>query len=138
MSDATPDPRRTKGIEMMKAVYGWDIDEVHGDFVEMTVDHLFGEVWSRPGLDLDQRRLLLMGILIGQGLDDVLGIQLDAALRLGERTPDELRDVVLFATHYAGWPRGAKLNSQVEELLARHAKAAARAVDAEDASDGES
>jgi len=132
MSDTTPvDPRRAKGIEMMKAVYGWDIDQVHGDFVGLTVDHLFGEVWARDGMSLEQRRLLLMGILIGQGLDDVLGIQLDAALRLGERTPDELRDIVVFATHYAGWPTGAKLNSQVEELLARHAKATAKAAEAE-------
>jgi 4-carboxymuconolactone decarboxylase len=33
---------------------------------------------------------------------------------------------VIFLTHYAGWPQGAKMNSQVEELLAKAARRAAK------------
>ena len=116
----TDDARRQRGKEWMARVYGWDVGDVDGDFVAMTVDHLFGEVWAREGLSVRERRLLLLGLLVGQGLDDVVGLQLDAAVRLGELSADELRDVVIFLTHYAGWPRGAKLNSQVEQLLAEH------------------
>jgi alkylhydroperoxidase/carboxymuconolactone decarboxylase family protein YurZ len=32
--------------------------------------------------------------------------------------------MVLFLAHYAGWPRAAKFNQIVEELVARRAKAA--------------
>jgi 4-carboxymuconolactone decarboxylase len=103
----------------MREVYGWDVQDGPGDFFGYTVEHLFGEIWSRPGLDQRERRLLLIGLLLGMGLDDVLGIQLDTALRLGELSPDQLREIVIFLTHYAGWPRGAKLNSAVEELIAR-------------------
>jgi 4-carboxymuconolactone decarboxylase len=109
---------------MMKKVYGWDVDDGPGDFFGMTVEHLFGEVWTREGLTIRERRLLLFGLLVGLGLDDVVGLQLDAALRQGEFEPDELREIVIFLTHYAGWPRGAKLNSQVEELIARGQKQA--------------
>jgi 4-carboxymuconolactone decarboxylase len=56
------------------------------------------------------------------GLDDVVGLQLDAALRTDELDGDELREIVIFLTHYAGWPRGAKLNQTVEELLGRAAR----------------
>jgi 4-carboxymuconolactone decarboxylase len=111
--------KRAKGLEMMKQVYGWDVDDGPGDFFSMTVEHLFGEVWTRDGLTVRERRLLLFGLLVGLGLDDVVGLQLDAALRQGEFEPDELREIVIFLTHYAGWPRGAKLNSQVEEIVAR-------------------
>jgi 4-carboxymuconolactone decarboxylase len=113
------DDVRRRGLEKMREVYGWDVQDGPGDFFGYTVEHLFGEIWSRPGLDQRERRLLLIGLLLGMGLDDVLGIQLDTALRLGELSPDQLREIVIFLTHYAGWPRGAKLNSAVEELIAR-------------------
>jgi len=113
------DDRRQRGLEMMTEVYGWEVQDGPGDFFAMTVDHLFGEVWTRAGLSLRDRRLLLIGMLVGQGLDDVLGIQLEAALGNGEVDADQLREIVIFLTHYAGWPRGAKLNQQVETLLAR-------------------
>ncbi len=107
-------------MEIMKQVYGWDhVGDGPGDFFGMTVEHLFAEVWSREGISTRDRRLLLVGLLVGQGMDDVVGLQLDAALRTGDLTPDELREIVIFLTHYAGWPRGAKLNGQVEELIAR-------------------
>ena len=113
------DDRRRRGLEKMREVYGWDVQDGPGDFFAMTVDHLFAEVWSRPGLEQRDRRLLLIGLLVGLGLDDVLGIQLDSALKLDEIDEDEMREIVIFLTHYAGWPRGAKLNSAVEELIAR-------------------
>jgi 4-carboxymuconolactone decarboxylase len=117
--------RRRVGLETMAAVYGWDVSDGDGDFFGMTVEHLFGEVWTRDGLSFRDRRLLLVGLLVGRGLDDVLGLQIEAALGNGELTPDELREIVIFLTHYAGWPQGAKLNSQVEELIARAARKAA-------------
>lgn len=112
------DERRQRGIEMMKRVYGWDISDAQGVFTELTVDHLFGEIWAREGLSIRERRLLLIGLLVGAGSDDVVELQLDAALRIGEMEPGELREIVVFLSYYAGWPRGAKLNQIVEKLLA--------------------
>jgi 4-carboxymuconolactone decarboxylase len=112
--------RRERGLEWMRTVYGWDVPTVEGDFVELTVDHLFGEVWAREGLSVRDRRLLLLGLLVGSGgLDDVIGLQLDSALAQGDLGDDDLREIVVFLTHYAGWPKGAKLNSAVEERVAR-------------------
>ena len=119
------DEQRRRGLETMTEVYGWEVQDGPGDFFGITVEHLFGEIWNRPGLSLRDRRLLLIGLMIGQGLDDVLGIQLEAALGNGEVDDQQLREIVIFLTHYAGWPRGAKLNQQVETLLDRRRKAAA-------------
>ncbi|GAA1529715.1 carboxymuconolactone decarboxylase family protein [Actinomadura kijaniata] len=114
------DERRRRGLEMMRRVYGWEMDDAPGDFFGITVEHLFGEVWTRDGLTLRDRRLLLIGMLAGQGLNDVLDIQIPAALDNGELTPDELREIAIFLTHYVGWPLGAKLSVQVDTLIARH------------------
>jgi 4-carboxymuconolactone decarboxylase len=120
------DERRRRGLEMMRQVYGWEIGDAPGDFFGITVDHLFGEIWTRPGLSLRDRRLLLIGMLAGQGLGDVLDIQLPAALDNGELTPDELREIAIFLTHYVGWPLGAKLSVQIDTLIAKRAKRARR------------
>lgn len=89
------------------------------DSFGMTAERQFADLWSRSVLSVRERRLLLLGLLVGQGLHDMTDVQLDVALRAGELSETELREVVVFLTHYAGWTRGAKLNDQVEELIER-------------------
>jgi 4-carboxymuconolactone decarboxylase len=113
------DDRRERGLEKMREVYGWNLPVVEGAFTELTVDHLFAEIWSRDVLSIRDRRLLLIGLLVGYGLDDVVELQLESALKLEEATPDELREIVIFLAHYAGWPRAAKLHAVVEKILAK-------------------
>lgn len=117
--DSDPDKRR-RGRELMARVYGWEeAPDVPGDFFAFTAEHLFAQVWTREGLSFRDRRLLLLGLLVGLGESSVVDLQVKAALENGELSADELREVVIFLTHYAGWPRGATLNSQVEEAVAR-------------------
>ena len=117
---------RERGLAMMSEVYGWDVQDGPGDFFGITVDHLFADIWTRPGLTLRDRRLLLLGLLTGQGLHDVAEIQIGAALRRAELSADELREIAVFLTHYAGWPAGARLSMAVEKLVGEHAKAQRR------------
>ncbi len=116
---STDDARRARGKAQMKQVYGWDIDQVEGAFVETTVDHLFGEVWANGTLSVKERRLMLIGMAVAGGMEDVAGLQLDAAVRLGELDADDLRGIVVFVAHYAGWPHAARLNTEVEQIIAR-------------------
>ena len=116
------DERRERGLARMSEVYGWEVQDGPGDFFGITVDHLFADIWSRPGLTLRDRRLLLLGLLVGQGQQDVADIQIGAALRRAELTPDELREIAIFLTHYAGWPSGARLSMQVEKLIGEQAR----------------
>ena len=126
MSDEISETRKL-GLETMTKVYGWEMSDGPGDFFGYTVEHLFADIWNRPGLSFRDRRLLLIGMLVGSGLDDVTPIQLGAAFDLGELGEEELREIVVFLSHYAGWPKGAQLNSQVEELLGKRRRAAEKA-----------
>lgn len=120
--DDLPEARR-RGLEKMEQVYGFEMSDASdgpgGDFFRYTAEHLFGEIWQRPGLSDRDRRLLLIGLLAGSGAHDVLDIQVPAAHRNGELDDDALREIVIFVCHYAGWPVGARLNTLVEETLAR-------------------
>lgn len=115
MSD---DERRQRGLAKMSEVYGRVSGDFPGDFFAITRDHLFGDVWTREGLDTAQRRLLLIGALAAAGQYDVLDVQLDSAYRLGELNDRALREIVIFLAHYVGWPTAATLNTRVERLLA--------------------
>jgi 4-carboxymuconolactone decarboxylase len=113
------DDRRERGLERMTEVYGFDFSDGPGDFFGYTADHLFADIWSRPGLSDRDRRLLLIGMLAAQGAQDVLTIQVPAAYRSGDLDDLALREIVIFLSHYAGWPVGARLNSLVEETIGK-------------------
>lgn len=111
---------RTRGLEKMSEVYGMEFQDGPGDFFGYTAEHLFADIWNRPGLDTRDRRLLLIGMLAGHGGADVLAMQLDAAFRSGDLDAEALREIVIFLSHYAGWPTGSKMNTMVEETLGKH------------------
>ena len=116
--DDLPEQRRI-GLEKMESVYGFDMTDGAGDFFGITADHLFAEIWTRPGLSDRDRRLLLIGLLAGSGGHDVLTIQIPAAYAAGELDDEQLREIVIFLCHYAGWPNGARINSIVEDTIAK-------------------
>ena len=116
--DDLPEQRRI-GLEKMEQVYGFEMSDGEGDFFRYTADHLFADIWSRPGLSDRDRRLLLIGMLTGTGAQDVLSIQIPAAYAAGELDDEQLREIVIFLCHYAGWPNGARINSIVEDTIAK-------------------
>jgi 4-carboxymuconolactone decarboxylase len=75
------------------------------DFYMAIIEFGFGEIYSRPGLDLKQRELLTLSSLITQGAEGQLPFHINAALNIG-LTPNEIVETVLHCTPYAGFPRG--------------------------------
>jgi 4-carboxymuconolactone decarboxylase len=116
--DDLPEARR-RGLDKMEEVYGFEMSDGEGDFFRYTADHLFADIWNRPGLSNRDRRLLLIGMLCTHGAQDVLSIQVPAAYRSGDLDEDALREIVIMVSHYAGWPVGARLNSLVEETIGK-------------------
>ena len=113
------DELRRRGLERMGEVYGFEFGDGDGDFFRYTADHLFADIWNRPGLTTRDRRLLIIGLLAGTGATDVLGLQVPAAYRNGEFDEEALREIVIFLSHYAGWPTGATLNTLVEQTIGK-------------------
>ncbi len=124
---STPDDARAAGIAKMQEVYGFSVDPdtIPGRYAAMTVDHLFGSVWTSDELDVRDRRLMTIGVLAVLGKSDLLDIQFDCALARDELTVDQLREVVVHLTHYIGWPMSTGMNQTAENVIARRAKAAA-------------
>jgi 4-carboxymuconolactone decarboxylase len=119
MSEET---RRERGMRTMADVYSWgdNLPDLPGEYFAVTAEHLFGDIWNREGLTVRERRLLLFGAIAALGEYSVLPVQLDAALAREEFTPDQLREIAIFLTHYVGWPRGSQFNNQVEDRVRQH------------------
>ena len=120
------DDTRRRGLDMMTKVYGWEMQDGPGDHFAVTADHLFADIWSRPGLSIRDRRLLLLGALTAQGLTDVAEIQIGAALHNEELDEEQLREIALFLCHYGGWPLGTKLDSTIGSGLHKRRRASDR------------
>jgi 4-carboxymuconolactone decarboxylase len=118
------DELRRKGLDKMNEVYAWDMPDMPGDYFALTVDHLFGSIWTRPGLSMRDRRMAVIAVLTAQGQSDLLEIQLNAVLHNEEMTLAELRELALFITHYVGFPLGSRLNSAIERVAGKRKKAA--------------
>ena len=123
MSDPT---RRERGVAMMKRVYAGDVVTPPAGampFSDLMLEQLFAEVWTREHvLSVRDRRLVLMGIIAALGERDTFQIQARAALKNGELTPEQVREIVITVAHYAGYPRAAGLVPAVEQTLAQVAK----------------
>lgn len=111
------DELRRKGLDKMKEVYGWEMPDLPGDYFALTVDHLFADIWSRPGLSMRDKRIMTLSVVTALGLPDLAEIQVNAALQNAELSPDELREMALFITHYVGFPLGSTFNGVVEKAI---------------------
>lgn len=119
------DELRRTGLAKMNEVYAWEMPDMPGDYFALTVDHLFGRIWTRPGLSMRDKRLMTLSVVAAFGLPELAEIQVNAALHNEELTEDELREMAIFLTHYVGFPRGSGFNGVVERVIAKRRKAAA-------------
>jgi 4-carboxymuconolactone decarboxylase len=113
--------RRQRGVETMKKVYAGDVVTPPAGtmpFSDLMLEQLFAEVWTREALSIKERRLVLLGIIGALGERDTFQIQVKAALKNGELTPAQVREVVITLANYAGYPRAAAQVVGTEQTIA--------------------
>jgi 3-oxoadipate enol-lactonase/4-carboxymuconolactone decarboxylase len=104
---AGPAPER--GAAMRRRVLGdahvqrGGTDRWSAPFVDFVTATAWGEVWTRPGLDLRTRSCVTVALLAGLGRLDELALHLAGARRNGV-SDDELVEVLVHTAVYAGAP----------------------------------
>jgi 4-carboxymuconolactone decarboxylase len=119
---AAPDAWRA-GSEMMDAVYGPGFSArlpqgERSPFRRDTVEHLFANVWSRPGLSVRDRRLLVIGATAALGRSDLIRVQALGALRNDELDPSQLEEALLHLAYYVGWGNASAIGEGFAAALA--------------------
>ena len=119
------DELRRKGLEKMNEVYGWEMPDMPGDYFALTADHLFGTIWTRPGLSMRDKRMHDADRASRRWASRISReIQVNAALANEELTEEELKEMAIFLTHYLGFPLGSKLDGVVTKVAGKRKKAA--------------
>ncbi|KAA0082403.1 carboxymuconolactone decarboxylase family protein [Mycolicibacterium sp. P9-64] len=117
------DEQRRKGLDKMNEVYAWEMPNIEGDdFFALTVDHLFGNIWTRPGLSMRDKRLMTLSVVTALGLQDLAEVQVNAALENDELTEAELKEMAIFLTQYVGFPLASGLNGVVSRVSGKRKK----------------
>ena len=122
---AAKEGRWERGAEMIKQVYAGDVVAAPKgamDFSDLMLEQLFAEVWTREALSIKERRLVIMGVIACMGEKDTWKIQAKAALKNGELSVEQLREVVITLAQYAGYPRAAGILGPTEAAIAEVAK----------------
>jgi alkylhydroperoxidase/carboxymuconolactone decarboxylase family protein YurZ len=111
-----------RGADMMQQVYGFRPDGWERTPLSVhTIGELFGGVWSRPGLSVRDRRLMVIGIAASLGRSDLIEVQLLGALRNGEIEPPQVEEIVLHLAYYVGWPQTSPIQQGADAALGTYA-----------------
>jgi 4-carboxymuconolactone decarboxylase len=83
-------------------------------------DYLYGEVWTRDEhLTTRDRRLIAICCSAELGVDAEVTEHLEATLRSGELTYEELQEVVMHVAVYLGWPVARRLDDHLVTVAHR-------------------
>jgi len=124
MTDATNDKRWNDGIKVVDSVYGAGSSSMMAGmegipFVAETVQHVFGEIWSRPGLSMRDKRLLVIGATAMLGRPDLVEVQVAGAIVNEELTDAQLDEIPLLMLFYSGAGNATALHRGILAAKAR-------------------
>ncbi|KAA1142084.1 MULTISPECIES: carboxymuconolactone decarboxylase family protein [Citrobacter] len=122
-----PSERFITGQEMLQKVDGKGGDavveilqDIAPDFAQYLIEFPFGDIYSRPGLDLRSREIATVAALTALGnAAPQLKVHIGAALHVG-LTQDEIIEVIMQMAVYAGFPAALNGLFAAKEVFASH------------------
>ncbi len=107
------------GVDVMRQLFGRKPDRAHlpEDIFDKAIESVYGEVWTRPGLSLQERSMITVAVLVAQGNSAELGLHVMGAKNLGlER--EKLEEMMLQIACYCGWPSAMQGFKAIERVFA--------------------
>ncbi|MCT7357802.1 carboxymuconolactone decarboxylase family protein [Thalassolituus pacificus] len=93
------------------------LQDICPDLARYTIEYPFADIYSRPGLDLKSREIATVAALTALGnCQPQLKVHLQAALNVG-CSADEIKEVILQMSVYAGFPAALNAMFAFKEVL---------------------
>ncbi len=98
------------------------LKDIAPDFARLLVEFPFGDIYSRPGLDLKSREIAVVAALTAMGnATPQLKVHIHGALNVG-CTEQEVVEVIMQMAVYAGFPAALNGLFAAKEVFAERAK----------------
>ena len=99
--------RYQKGAAKMKELFGAEPrpGTMQEDFLNITVENLFGDIWGRPGLEIHERSMITVAALTVLGRSQEMKVHIRGALNVGI-SREKIQEMMIHLAHYGGWPVG--------------------------------
>jgi 4-carboxymuconolactone decarboxylase len=115
--------RGTKALEQITGASGTTVVEslqdIAPDLADWIIEFSYGDVFSRPGLDLRSRELATVAALTAMGnAIPQLKVHMHGALNVGCQ-PEEIIEVILQMAVYAGFPASLNGITAAREVFAQ-------------------
>ena len=92
------------------------------ELYELSVGHLFGDIWTRRGLSLRERQLITLAANLACARPwETNHSHFRSAMHIGI-TKKEIVEVMIHVAHYAGWPTLSIATDQFNRVLADEAQ----------------
>ncbi|ATF51400.1 carboxymuconolactone decarboxylase family protein [Citrobacter freundii] len=96
------------------------LKEIAPDFARYLIEFPFGDIYSRPGLDLRSREIATVAALTALGnAAPQLKVHIAAALHVG-LTQEEITEVIMQMAVYAGFPAALNGLFAAKEVFSSH------------------
>ena len=92
-------------------------NDLTAEFQDLITRYAWGEIWTRPGLDIRTRRILVIGTLIALSRWDEFRMHARAALVEGGMTAADIKEIVLQQAIYCGVPAANTAFHMLDELV---------------------
>jgi 4-carboxymuconolactone decarboxylase len=93
--------------------------DIAPDFATYLFEFPFGDIYSRPGLDLRSREIATIGALTAMGnATPQLKVHIEAGLNVG-LSRDEITEIIMQMAVYAGFPAALNGLFAAKEVFAR-------------------
>lgn len=94
------------------------LKDISPDLARYTIEFPFGDIYSRPGLDLKSREIATVAALTALGTAaPQLKVHLHAALNVG-CTQEEIKEIIIQMAVYAGFPAALNAMLLAKEVFA--------------------
>ncbi|MEU1805739.1 carboxymuconolactone decarboxylase family protein [Streptomyces sp. NPDC019937] len=82
----------------------------------LALEHVFGDIWTRPGLARRDRSLITLGVLMAQGHQTEISNHVVAG-RANGLSPEEILEAVLHTVPYIGYPAAGQAMATATRAL---------------------
>jgi 4-carboxymuconolactone decarboxylase len=112
-----PAKRHERGVSLWEEVHSVPLRPIDDLVHSAAVEFVCGEVYSRPGLPIRDRRLIAIVAATSQGLAAALGTHVRSALGNGEWDARSLGEVALLLAMFVGLPTADLLARTVSDAV---------------------